>query len=62
MQIASQFAKQTFDGIDIKKEFLIYWIIDFSIDVNGLRITKDVFSRRVTIIFYILNVFKGYKW
>ena len=32
MQIASQFAKQTFDGIDIKKEFLIYWIIDFSID------------------------------
>ena len=61
MQIASQFAKQTFDGIDIKKEFLIYWIIDL-IDVNGLRIAKDVFSRCVTIIFIILNVFKGYKW
>ena len=34
--------KQT-DDINIEKDFWIYWNIDFPIDVNVLRIEKDVF-------------------
>ena len=43
LYISSQYAKHAVDCIYIEKEFWICWNIDFPINVNVLRIVKDVF-------------------